>query len=75
MLDKGGHVQRLSAQVGWLLCGINGKDVDQPRLDPFAKVMLLLVDVSSLRAHLRGLDYVDGSSIVLKEFTIDSRGT
>ena len=71
MLEEGGNVQRLSEQVGWLLCGVNGKDVYQPRLDPLAKVVVLLIDVSSSWTHLGRLGDVDSSSIVLKELTVN----
>ena len=73
MLHERGNTQGLSQQVSWLLLGVNGKDINQSRLDPFTEVVVLLVDMRSARAHLRRLGKVDGTSIIFKEFTVHSR--
>ena len=73
MFHKGSDVQWLGEQVSWLFSSVNWKDVNETRLDPFSGMMVLLVDVPSWWAHLWRLGNVDSSSIVLKEFAVDSR--
>jgi hypothetical protein len=73
MLHERGNTQRLSQQVSWLLLSVNGKDINQSRLDPFTEVVVFLVDMTSARTHLGRLGEVDGTSIIFKEFTVHSR--
>jgi hypothetical protein len=73
MLDKGGLVQGLGEQVGWLLKRVNGQHLNATRLDPLTEVMVLLVNVPCPWAHFRNLCQVDGASIVLKQTTENSR--
>jgi hypothetical protein len=51
MFGKRGIVQGLGQQVCYLLPGVNGEDLNEPRLDPLPEVMVLLVDVPSSRTH------------------------
>jgi hypothetical protein len=73
MLHKRGNTQRLGQQVSWLLFSVNGEDINQPRLDPLAEVMVFLVDMlTSAGAHLGRLGNMDSTSVIFKEFAVDS---
>jgi hypothetical protein len=73
MLHERGNTQRLSQQVSWLLFSVNCEDINQSRLDPLAEVMVFLVDMTSAGAHLGRLGNMNGTSIIFKEFAVDSR--
>jgi hypothetical protein len=73
MLHERGNTQRLGQQVSWLLFSVNGQDINQSRLDPFMEVMVFLIDMTSAWAHLWRLGNMDGTSIIFKEFSVDSR--
>jgi hypothetical protein len=52
MLEEAHNVKGLCQQIRRLLSGINWEDLNEAFLDPLPEVMVLLIDVFSLRAHL-----------------------
>jgi hypothetical protein len=73
MLHERGNTQRLSQQVNWLLFSVNGKDINQSRLDPFTEVVVFLVAITSAGSHLGGLGNMDCTSIIFKELAVNGR--
>jgi hypothetical protein len=73
MGHKASAFEGLGEKIYGLLFRVNRKDLDETRLDPFSKVMVLLIDMPSTRAHSRCLGQVDdGSSMIFKEFAADN---
>jgi hypothetical protein len=67
MFDKARNVKGLHQQVCQLLFQhVNWKDLYETGLDPLSEVMVLLIDLLSLRAYHGCLGQVNGPSIVFK---------